>query len=76
MKHRNVAFVLDSMAVGGVEKALIELLRAFDYSQYDVTLWLKDSCGPLQNQIDPRVKNRILGLHGHKRCFNAANQTQ
>lgn len=56
MEKKSIAFVMDTMAVGGVEKALIELLKAFDYSRYNVTLWLKNDNGPLHNQIDPRVK--------------------
>lgn len=56
MSKKSIAFVMDTMNVGGVEKALIELLRAFDYVQYDVTLWLKNDNGLLQNQIDHHVK--------------------
>lgn len=56
MEKKSIAFVMDTMAVGGVEKALIELLKAFDYSRYNVTLWLKNDSGPLHNQIDTRVK--------------------
>lgn len=58
---KNIAFVLDSMTVGGVEKALLEVLYEFDYKRYDVTLWLKDSCGPFQKLLDPRVKVEYWG---------------
>ena len=58
---KKIAFVLDTMNIGGVEKALLELLRVFDFNQYDVTLWLRDDCGPLQSQIDSRVKIQYWG---------------
>ena len=60
---------MDTMAVGGVEKALIELLKAFDYSQYDVTLWLRDANGPLQNQIDYHVTIEYWGCNDTKRIL-------
>lgn len=59
--HKRIAFVLDTMSVGGVEKALIEVLRTFDHKTYDVTLWLRDNSGPLQNLIDQRVKIEYWG---------------
>lgn len=66
---KSIAFVMDTMAVGGVEKALIELLKAFDYSQYDVTLWLRDANGPLQNQIDYHVTIEYWGCNDTKRIL-------
>lgn len=55
VKRKTVAIVMDTMSTGGVEKALVELLKAFDYRRYDVTLWLKDFSGPLQASLDPRT---------------------
>ena len=47
MEKKQIAFVMDKMIVGGVERALIELLRAFDYDKYSVTLWLRNGSGEL-----------------------------
>ena len=44
------------MVVGGIEKALIELLKAVDYEQYEVTVWLKDNRGIMTPLLDPRAK--------------------
>ena len=46
---------------GGAEKALINMLHYFDYSKYDVTLWLKDGSGEMQDQVDPRVRIEYWG---------------
>ena len=38
MKH--ILFIAYNLVGGGAEKALVELLRHFDYSRYEVTLCL------------------------------------
>lgn len=47
---------MDTMTMGGAEKALVELLKVFDYDKYDVTLWLRDNSGELFSSVDSRVK--------------------
>lgn len=57
--HKNkkrIAFVMDSMAVGGVERALIELLNNFDYSNYSVTVFLCDMNGELQSMLPNNIE--------------------
>lgn len=55
MKKKRIAIIHDSLNMGGTEKALIYMLDHFDYEQYDVTLWLLDSNGALQNEINKHV---------------------
>lgn len=62
-RKERVAFVHGPLVVGGAEKALINMLRFFDYDRYDVTLWLRDDSGPMQVQVDPRVTIKYWGEH-------------
>lgn len=57
-----IAFVSDTLIVGGVEKALIELLCKFDYDKYDVSLWLKNSDGEWVSKVDEHVDIKIWGI--------------
>lgn len=59
MEKKKIAIVTDRMIVGGVETALIKLLRYFDHDRYQVTLYLNDISGALQSEIDPRVQVRL-----------------
>ncbi len=45
-----------NMNLGGIEKACIELLKNFDYTNYEVTLLLQEKKGVLLNQIPKDVK--------------------
>ena len=42
MQKKKVAFVMGTLYMGGAERALINMLKFFDYEHYDVTLWI---CG-------------------------------
>lgn len=55
---KEIAIVLDTMNVGGVEKALIEMLKPFDYGKYNVTLFLENGNGQFQYLI-PRNVNVV-----------------
>lgn len=57
MKKR-IAFVTNTMTVGGVERALIALLDQIDYEKYDVVLWTKAAGGAFESQINPHVEIR------------------
>lgn len=58
---KRLAIVHNVMVTGGAEKALINMLHYIDYSKYEVTLWLKNDTGAMQNQIDSRVEIRYWG---------------
>ena len=61
MEKKKIAIIHESMVTGGVEKALIHLLKYLDYTKYEVTVWLKDDKGPLRNQMDPRAEVKYWG---------------
>ena len=52
---KKLAIIHDKLNLGGTEKALVTMLKFFDYQKYDVTLWLMDGTGLLQNEVDPHV---------------------
>ena len=56
MTKKKIAIVHDKLNVGGTEKALLSMLKIFDYGKYDVTLWLMNGEGELQSELDERVK--------------------
>lgn len=68
---KKIAIMHGPMVMGGAEKALLNMLDHFDYSRYDVTLWLKDRSGALLSQINPQVRLRFWGesLGGKYRNF-------
>lgn len=63
----NIAIVSNTMCVGGVEIALIEMLKAFDYQKYQITLFLREPGGEFFPKIDNRVSIRYWGQVSPKR---------
>lgn len=59
---RKIAFVSNTMCVGGVERVLLELLKSLDYDRYEVTLYLRSSEGELLSEVDERVHIRYWGI--------------
>lgn len=53
---KNILFLMTDLEGGGAEKALISLLKAFDYSKYRVTLCLLFHRGIYLNDIPKQVK--------------------
>ncbi|MBD5415805.1 MAG: glycosyltransferase [Bacteroides sp.] len=47
-----VRFIAESLNVGGAEKALVSILKAFDYSRFDVTLTLISQSGGFVKELD------------------------
>lgn len=41
MKKIKVLFVYNNLGIGGISKALVDLLNLLDYSRYDVTLYIR-----------------------------------
>lgn len=52
---KKILFTANSMTFGGIEKALINILKNIDYSKYEVTLILQDKSGVFLNEIPDRV---------------------
>lgn len=53
---KNVLIVSHCMEIGGAERALLGLLNAFDYNEYNVDLFLLRHTGELMQCIPERVK--------------------
>ena len=60
MKY-NVLFIMPAMLNGGAEKVLIDILKHFDYTQYNVSLLLECKEGPYINDIPDEVE--LIYLH-------------
>ena len=58
---KKIAFIMNEIDVGGVSNALIECLSKFDYSNYDVTVWVNAGRGALQSELSPLVKIKEWG---------------
>ena len=52
---KTLLIIMDSMAGGGAEKALVELLRHLDADEYRITLLLFNATGHYMDQIPPHV---------------------
>lgn len=52
---------MPAMLDGGAEKVLIDILKNFDYSKYDVTLLLETEDGPYIDDIPQQV--RLISFH-------------
>ena len=55
MKKKKVLFIMPSMFIGGAERSLIGLLESFDYSAYDVKLFLYRHEGEFIDYIPKKV---------------------
>ena len=52
---KKITILHPSLAMGGEEKVLINMLKTLDYTRYSVTLWLIERGGVLENQLPPQV---------------------
>lgn len=57
---KKILFIIEGLWGGGAEKALVELLSNFDYTQYDVTLCVVYYGGVYVNQLPKEVKTIFL----------------
>lgn len=53
---RRLVFFSKNMEIGGMEKALLNLLNRFDFTQYSVTLVLEEKRGALLERLDPAIR--------------------
>lgn len=58
---QKIALIANTMCVGGVERALLELLKNLDYDRINVTLYLRNSDGVLFSEVDKRVNIKFWG---------------
>ena len=72
MEKTKVLFVYNNFGIGGIAKALTDVLRLLDYSRYDVTLYIRrDDVLDLIDKVPPQVKTVII-----KNTTFANNQTR
>ena len=57
------------LIVGGVEKAIIELLQHIDYTRYDVTLYLENNTGIWENKVSSKAKIEYWNMESTKKIF-------
>ncbi len=53
---KKILFTSNNMDIGGIEKALLSLLKSFDYQKYDITLILQEKRGVFLSEIPKEVK--------------------
>ena len=76
---KQILFVNGHLNVGGVEKSLVDLLRALDYSKYDVDLLLLESKGVYLEKLPHEVNiiyhnpTHIYGPAFHTLFWNLLN---
>ncbi len=56
MKKKSLLIVAHHLTIGGVQKSLISALKALDYDEYDVTLYLRKNRTELLKYVDERVR--------------------
>lgn len=64
---RKILFIQDTLAGGGAEKVLVDILNSFNYEKYDVTLLLINKIGIYINQIPRQVQ--LLWLNNDNSTF-------
>lgn len=55
MTKKKILFLAPSLAIGGAERVLVNLIKALDYERYDVTLCLFANYGVYFNEIPRQV---------------------
>lgn len=72
MEKIKIAIVANHCIVGGVETALINLLKNFDFKKYNITLFTNFNSNPCVNEVSDVVKLVDLNKYGIKKSFFAA----
>ena len=62
---KNLLIIMDSMAGGGAEKALVTMLHYLDTDAFRITLLLFNATGPYMDQIPSHVRTLAV-YHGNK----------
>jgi glycosyltransferase involved in cell wall biosynthesis len=69
MKKKNILFCASSLGLGGIEQALINLIKNFDQEKYNITLVLEQKGGIFFDQIPSYVKVVELKVNNNKIVF-------
>lgn len=65
MKKKELLFVTHHLTVGGVQKSLISALKAIDYDQFNVTLYVRKNRLDILDYIDKRVNVIVNQITRH-----------
>ena len=57
---KKIAIVSKCMVIGGIEKALIEMLKAFDRNKYEITLYLMELGGEFYDEIPSWINLKLI----------------
>ena len=66
MSKRKVLIVVHQLNLGGVQKAVLSALDAIDYSQNEVTLYIRKNRIDLIDQVNPNVSKIIINQDSTK----------
>lgn len=66
MSKRKVLIVVHQLNLGGVQKAVLSALDAIDYSQNEVTLYIRKNRVDLLDQVNPNVSKIIINKDSTK----------
>ena len=67
--RKKIAIVFNRMIVGGVEKALLNFLRAIDTERYDVTLFTFNDKSPHYDELPADITVRFTACDHSKAQF-------
>ena len=76
---KNVIFFANNLCIGGLEKALVNLLNSFDFAEYSVTLVLEECKGELLEELNHNIsvkeyKLSKVGFVPVRKCLNFAKR--
>ncbi len=60
---KNVLFINGHLNCGGVERSLVDILKNFDYTNYNVDLLLLEEYGDYLSEIPEDVNIKLIDLH-------------
>ena len=66
---KKIVFFSNTLVIGGIENALVNLLNKLDYSKYDVTLVLEKREGELLSKINKNVHIKEFKVSNFKIVF-------
>ena len=81
---KKIIFVTKALWIGGIETALVNLLKYFDYDKYDVTLLVLKAELDMLDQIPPKCRVMIADRektvtfqkrYGYSRLFHLTEET-
>ena len=71
-KKKKIAFVAATCFVGGVETALLNLLKSIDRNRYEITLFTNFDGNPCVKELFPEIHYKNLDTSGLKPAFFSA----